>query len=340
MQIGLCPRCFRSAGFFLLSSLLFFLASISSLISSERHIALLVKPNYKGELSFAYRIQAACRNIAWKADLIYLKNSQDLHGKDYDFVINFAPGIYEHPKCNNYLAIFHPKHHFFKQPEVLKDKFCSYDGYLLTYEPESFPYPFMLWYPSVQHREYQTVNPLHLFYVCSSWGNRLQNKTFQNFLNLLEQEDYTRFYGKKLFRELYPRSYQGEISFDANSLLDCMARAGVALVLHSTDHNEYSLPSGRIFEAAASSCVIICDQNAFVQEHFGNSILYIDTSETGSSIFHQIQNHMMWIWENKRDALEKARRAHEIYKSKFLLEDQLLRLEVFHNQISQKKNNS
>lgn len=329
-QIVTCPRCLRSAGFFFL---FFQLTFFFSLASSERHIALLVHSRFQGELSFAYRIQAACRNIQWKADLIYFQNSQDLHVKEYDFVINLAAGIYEHPKCKNYLAVFHPKHHFFNEPGELKNTFRSYDGYLLTYEPTSFPYPYMLWYPTVQRREYQTVTPLRLFYVCSTWGNRLQNETFQKLLNLLDQEEYTRVYGKKQFHELYPKSYSGEIPFDAESLLECMAQAGVALVLHSSDHNAYGLPSGRIFEAAAASCVIICDQNAFVKKHFGKSVLYINTSENGPSIFSQIQSHMKWIWTHNRNALKMARKAHDIYRNKFLLEDQLLRLESFHQQL-------
>lgn len=192
----------------------------------------------------------------------------------------------------------------------------------------------MRWYPTVQKLEYQTTDPSHLFYICCTWGNRFQDEKFRRCLRLLDKEPYVRFYGSPLFQVLYPQSYQGTIPYDDESLYEIAAQAGVTLVLHSSDHNAYGLPSGRIFEAAAASTVIICDQNAFVRENFGDSVLYINTDEDGESIFNQIQRHMDWIKDNRTEALEKAKKANAIYKEKFLLEDQLLRLEEFHDRLS------
>ncbi|MGE5196154.1 MAG: WD40 repeat domain-containing protein, partial [Anaerolineae bacterium] len=59
---------------------------------------------------------------------------------------------------------------------------------------------------------------------------------------------------------------------------------------------------------------------------------------SGESIYHQIHQHMDWIQSNPTASLEKAKQAHEIYKEKFLLENQLLRLAEFHNHLSQYKN--
>lgn len=328
----------------LFQGVLFFLLFCCLAYASERRIALLVRDEFKGEISFAYRLQAACQNLHWKAEIVFIEKSKVLRKKSYDFVINLVPGTYRHPKCKNYLAVFHPKHHLFKKKGALKKEYRSYDGYLTTFEPppighkeslsNSQKFPHFRWYPSAQKRPFQIVDPTHLFFICCIWGNRFEDEKFRQLLGLLDKEPYTRFYGKPLFKSLFPQSYLGKIPYDEESLMRIAAAAGVTLILHSNDHNAQGIPSGRIFEAAAASTVIICDQNAFVQEHFGDSVLYIDTQQDSNSILSQIQSHMKWIQENKTAALEKAEKAYSIYQEKFLLEDQLLKLEKFHEQAS------
>jgi hypothetical protein len=311
----------------------------------ERQIAILVRHNYRGEINFAHRIKSACQHLHWNADILDIQDPEELEKNDYDFVISLVPGAYMHPKCKNYLAIFHPVHHYFNKSGFLRKEYRSYDGYLLTYSPtptgdkkKCFSnvdrFPHIRWYPTVQRREYKETDPVHLFFICSAWGNRFENEKFQQFLNLLDKEPYTRFYGSPVFQTIYPHSYRGTIPYDGESLCEAAAQAGVCLVLHSSDHNAYGLPSGRIFEAAAASTVIISDENAFVREHFKDAVLYVDTNQDSLSIFKQIQNHMDWIRTNKDEALQKAKRANAIYQEKFLLEDQLLQLAQFHDRLS------
>ncbi|NGX47172.1 MAG: hypothetical protein K1000chlam3_00544 [Chlamydiae bacterium] len=322
----------------------------SILNAAEKSIGLLIKDGFRGEISFAYRIKSACNNIGWKADVINIKNSEELESSEHDFVVSLVPGSYKHPKCKNYLAIFHPLHHYFKRSGLFRKKYRSFDGYLLTYSPNAFgsekknftdnhKFPYMSWYPTVQRLKYHTTNPAHLFHICCQWGNRFMDDKFKECLSLLDRESYTRLYGSPLFQEHYPYSYRGEISYDDDSLHEIASQAGIILVLHSSEHNAYGLPSGRIFEATAASAVIICDQNSFVKDNFGDSVLYINTDEDGQSIYNQIQRHMEWIIANKAQALEKAKRAHAIYEEKFLLENQLLKLEEFHNRLMNKPKN-
>ena len=329
------------------SLILFSLLFLSGLEASEKYVGLFVNRDFRGELSFAYRIQFACRNIGWKADVIDIPKKGEFRDKKYDFVINLIPGAYKHAGCKNYLAIFHPLHHYFNKKGFLFRKYCSYDGYLLTYSPaalgkkrKSFAnprkYPFMSWYPTVQKQNAKAADPSSLFYICCSWGNRFEDEKFQNFLKRLDSEPYTRFYGSSIFQSAYPESYRGEIAYDDESLYEMAANAGVALVLHSSDHNQHGIPSGRIFEAAAASCIIISDRNAFVQNTFGDNVLYINTGEDAVSIFNQIRGHMNWIRENKLKALEMAKKANQIFKENFLLEDQLLRLGEFHDRLTHK----
>lgn len=323
---------------FLFLLLVFF----SALSGTERHIALVVRPEFRGESAFAYRLKSACKNIHWKADIIDVTKAT-IFKKKYDFVINLSPGSYKFPNCNNYLAIFHPTHHYFDGEGHLISEYRSYDGYLLAYSPQSYvneskdfinghPLSSMQWYPTVQKQKFKKVDPLYLFHICCHWGNRI-NGEFLQLLNFLDKQSYTRFYGSPTVQQLYPQSYLGEIPYEGNALFKLASKAGISLVIHSEDHNKYGVPSGRIFEAAAASTVIICDQNAFVQKHFGDSVLYIDTKANAFSVFNQIEDHMNWIRTNKSAALKKAKKAYAIYRKKFLLEDQLLRLEEFHNNL-------
>ncbi|HSW87428.1 MAG TPA: YncE family protein [Rhabdochlamydiaceae bacterium] len=308
-----------------------------------RHIAVLIRPDYRGEVSFAHRIKSACKNLGWRADIVDINRPRRLRKKNLDFVINLVPGIYKRPKCKNYMAIFDPLHHYFRDDGFLKREYRNYDGYLLTYSPwfddKNFngdKLPYIKWYPTAHRQEYKKVDFAHLFYLCCAWGNRFEDKKFQQFLRLLDKEHFMRFYGSQWFQKYYPQSYQSFIPYDENTLCETASRAGVTLVLHSCDHNAYGLPSGRIFEAAAASTMIVCDENAFVKEHFGDSVLYIDTDESAESIHKQVNDHMHWIQSNQEAALEKAKSAHQIYKKHFLLEDQLLRLGAFHDQLPKK----
>lgn len=320
---------------------LIFIFFVAVLHGQERYLGVVTKYDYKGETSLAYRIQAACKNIGWKADIIDVENLRVVENRTYDFVINLTPFHYRHTKCKNFQAIFHPKHHYFDDKGFLLKRYWLYNGYLLTYLPgtsgiheKNFKhkrkFPFMNWLPTVQKMEYKKVNPQFLFHTCCSWGNRFEEVRFKELLTLLNREPYTRFYGLTIFKKLYPESYQTFLPYEDGSLYRTLSDCGVCLVIHSAEHNEYGLPSGRIFEAAAASTVIICDENAFVKNHFGDSVFYINTSADAYRIFEQIQNLMKWIFENKELALEKAKRVHAICEEKFLLENQLLNLEKFY----------
>src|SRR6185295_5848074 len=230
--------------------ILLLVIACSSLSTAERYIGLLINPGYVGEISFAYRIQAACNNIGWKADVLNMNTLEELEKKNYDFVISLVPGIYKHPKCKNYLAIFHPLHHFFNKNGSLFKHYRLFDGYLLTYSPCTIgnekmgfandrKFPSMQWYPTVQKLKFQTTDPVSLFHICCPWGDRFIGKKFIQCLSLLDKESSTRFYGSPIFRKHYPHSYQGEIPYNDNSLYELSSQAGITLVLHSAAHNAY-----------------------------------------------------------------------------------------------------
>lgn len=307
-----------------------------------KKIAVLTKLDFQGENSFACRLQAACKNLGWESDIIDITDFKYLKKHPYDFVINLVPGRYKFRGAKYYLAIFHPIHHYFEPDGTLSKTYRSYDGYLLTYSPErndkNFGLektPYLKWYPTTQMREYQEPNPTALFYLACVWGNRFDDIKMQRFLNLLDKKSFTRVYGRDLIKKLCPQAYRSPLPYDSHSVCEAAHLAGVTLVLHSEDHNAHGLPSGRIFEAAAASTVIISDKNAFVKEYFGDSVLYIDTEQSAENIIAQVEKHMDWIQSHREAAVEKARQAYAIYRDQFLLEEQMSQLIAFHEEISQ-----
>lgn len=313
-----------------------------TLIKPEaKNIAIITDSNFLGETNFAYRLKSACQNMGWKAEIIDVKTSNNLKKAKYDFAINLGPFVYQRPKCKNYLAVFHPTKGLFKKSGYLMRKYTHYDGYLLTFSPSvpdknfgSSKRPYMMWYPSVQRVEYKKVNPTHLFHLCSTWGDRFKDEKYLECFHLLDGQPFMRFYGNPIFKERYPQSFQSSIPFDENSLFEIAANEGITLVLHSVQHNAHGIPSGRIFEAAASSTVIISDTHPFVKEHFGDNVLYIDTQNDGQAIFDQIVTHMHWIAAHPSQAQEMAKKTYEIQDEKFSLEKQLIELGIFHEERS------
>lgn len=309
------------------------------LYASERHIAIVIRPEWYGELEFAYKIQKACQNLGWQGDLVDFEKPL---GAEYDFALTLVPRAIPNNKIPNYLSIFHTKHHYFDANGYLLPEYRNYTGYLLTYplngnkkdflDTQRFPH--MTWFPTSQQTPYVVVNPSKLFYICSFWGNRAEDKKFKGLISYLDAKSYARIFGADKFKPLCPRHFEGRIPVDGESVINTIQDSGVALIMHSDDHIKAKLPSGRIFEAAAASAIIICDKNKFVKKHFGDSVLYVDQKLSAKKFYKAIDKKMQWISKNKSEALEMAKRAHEIFTEKFLLEDQLLNLEKFHQEVT------
>lgn len=325
-------RCLLALGIFSIS---FF-----QVHAAEKKIGLVIRPGFFGEMEFAHRIVRAGKNIGWESTILDYQD-KTIAQSDYDFIISLVPEAY--PSANpTYLALFDPKNHYFKINGKLKSEYMEYDGYLVTYEIDPkevcssfFCFrPSLNWFPLVQCLEYEPVDPEHVFYVCCCWGNRAKDEKYKLFFNLLDQSSYARFYGKDSFKLMYPNSYIGPIPVDGESILSEIRNAGICLVIHSSNHLESGIPSGRIFEAIASSAVVISDRNPFVEEHFGDTVLYVDQNKSAEELFNQVEDHVCWIRSHKEEANSMAKKAYDIYRRKFLLEDQLIKLGDWHDQLT------
>lgn len=170
-----------------------------------------------------------------------------------------------------------------------------------------------------------------LFYAGINWEAINGGKSrHQEVLNQLDRTEFLRIYGPKLFQgvEVWRgyKSYVCEIPFDGVSMIDEIAKSGVALVLSSQAHKQSELMSSRLFESVAAGALVVCDENNFAKKYFGDSLLYIDTRCSIDRICEDIRKHLAWAENNVDEALGMVAKAQDIFRQKFTLKKNLIDL--------------
>lgn len=166
-----------------------------------------------------------------------------------------------------------------------------------------------------------------LFYAGVHWDGSRHGDVFKE----LEGRCPMRIYGKPERWEGRSNNYVGLIPFDGTGVVDAIAECGISLALHTDNHLRANVPSMRLFEAAAAGAVIIADQMPFAQFHFGDSVLWVDTSQKPTHVAAQITSHVQWVIDNRQSAQELAQRSQKIFREKFDLRKQVEVLPEFVN---------
>lgn len=167
-------------------------------------------------------------------------------------------------------------------------------------------------------------NPV-LFYAGVHWDGSRHGEVFKQ----LDGTCPMRIFGKPERWQGKSQDYVGLLPFDGVGVIDAIADCGIALALHTDSHLNANVPSMRLFEAAAAGAVIIADQMPYAQFHFGDSVLWVDTSLDAQSVANQIKLHVQWVINNKDAAEDMARKSHKIFREKFELKNQLSLLPNF-----------
>ena len=107
----------------------------------------------------------------------------------------------------------------------------------------------------------------------------------------------------------------------------------MTLLFHTKQHLNAEAPSGKGFEAAASSVIAISDRHPFLIENFGDSFLYVDLDASADRVVFQIEKHLDWIKKNPDKVKAKVRKAYDIFIAKYTLESLLLNLAHMHEKI-------
>jgi glycosyltransferase involved in cell wall biosynthesis len=160
-------------------------------------------------------------------------------------------------------------------------------------------------------------------FVGNLWDSRRRDKLAQLF-HLLDETGYCDFYGPASgWQRKNFKSWKGAIPLHGlRDVQDVMEAAGIALLLHHRQQFEAGSAVYRDFEALSASCAIITEKTDFMQKYFGDCVLFIDTNKPAKEIFEQIDAHMQWILAHPEDAIEMARKAHQIFCDNFSLESE------------------
>ncbi|MCX6988657.1 MAG: glycosyltransferase [Chlamydiae bacterium] len=319
---------------------------VANAYPSQKKVGIITSSNMYGDLEVAYRMKIAGERLGWIV-VLDETNGEGLRNIPLDFAIvttGFEKVRFRSIDYPYYLVVYQ-KVPFFDDHGFLHDEYADYNGYLLTikkdglfgFDPDKMHpiLPNIFFYPTAYSTPYQPVTLCHLAYIIPSWGNRAISRRFRDLYDRLSRDRFSRFYGSGRFGGLYGKQYIGTLPFNGQAIIEMYQSNGIALVLHSDMHLAEEIPSGRVFEAAAASAVIISDRNPFIEKYFGDSVFYINTSLSGAGMFAEIQSHIQTILNNPKKALKMARKAHQIFLEKFAMESQLLKLEEMHEQILQ-----
>jgi hypothetical protein len=202
----------------------------------------------------------------------------------------------------------------------------SYDGYgVASHVQEQLvrqiklkspsPYLLLQLYPSANTTEFEKPATLGTpVYIGTNWTNTRHQDLFVKSGNV-------HVYGRKdRWTHLPPEVFKGELPFGGQHVLARYRSSGVGLALHHQAHIDEAIPSMRPFEIAASGAVMIADQNPFVREAFGDSVLYIDTGRETEELIGALRNHCAWIASHPAQAIEMARSCNDIFNKRYALE--------------------
>jgi hypothetical protein len=190
--------------------------------------------------------------------------------------------------------------------------------------PTHLPARFHLYHSTADVMHPPSLGESKLFYAGINWEAITRGKSrHQEVLKRLDKTGLLRIYGPTIFQGVRVwagyDSYVREVPFDGISMIDEISKAGVALVLSSQAHKDSELMSSRLFESVSAGALVICDENAFAKNFFGDSLLYIDSRSPVEQIHADITDHLEWVRAHPDQALAMIAKAQDIFRQKFTL---------------------
>ncbi len=278
------------------------------------------------ETELARRIAVAARCLGWEA--IEVATSDQIISLQPDFVLALH---FRTPKLTGlptYGCLWNPPSFMEQAPEFVRNV-LSYDAYLTSSEGTSqwvrdllrrtakrtFFAPFYTSCPRGRWRSPSLDSP-RLVYFGTNWDGSRYQELFRELATL----PFFDVYGPSGRWGHAAVAYRGPLPFDGESVLDVLNRSGAGLCLHRPEHREAGIPSPRIFEIAASGAVAICQRHVFIEEKFGDAVLYLDEELGPAQMAAQIAERFKWIGEDREKAEAMSQRAHAIFEREFSLE--------------------
>lgn len=178
-------------------------------------------------------------------------------------------------------------------------------------------------YTSVQKSNLITTQIKGVFYCGANWDKERSSSEYNMLFEKINDYFPLEIYGPPSSWKEHLNFYKGFLPFDGNAVQKKTADLGITLVVHSKHHLDHGTPTGRVFDAASVGGVIICDEHPFVKKHFGDTVYYINTRQPIDKVIKDMDAILSSIKNNPQQALDKGRKAREIFEHSFTLEKQL-----------------
>ncbi len=289
-----------------------------------------------GESATAKTFIATGKNKGY--DVREFFNVQEIEAFNPNFVVNFNFVFPKLTRFPTYAAVGIPLE---EQRESDQKYLLTFDGYLTVSGNKMRQFTTdlclsmdkalpVLFFPGQHGSSFSfplsNLQNAKLMYCGQNWDKR-----YLALIKLLSKHEWFNVYGPSYGWESVGVNYKGEISYDDHSLFEIYRQAGVGLSLQSKEFVDYNIVTNRILEITAAGAVAIVQKMPFIEENFGDSVLYIDHRKPDKELYKDIVSHMDWIRAHPLEAAEKAQKANQILKSKFSAEEMLDRYLEYHH---------
>ncbi|MEO8368650.1 MAG: glycosyltransferase family A protein [Candidatus Solibacter sp.] len=267
-----------------------------------------------------------------------------------DFVLSASstqPKLVDIP---HYGVIHEPRDCFFANRHYFNN-IVTYDGYLTISETlERFltdisvgvgrPKPVGYYYNSCQRHAASAdlekliaARELRITYFGTNWDRRRES-----FFRVLSYSPGVEICGPEhAWPVLAPGSYGGATEFDGTSVQERYAKNGIGLVLLSNSHLRDDCISNRIFEITSVGAIALCCDIPWIRNNFGDSVYYFEQNLPDKALCREIAERREEIYRHPEIAMEKARRAREIFEAKFAAEILLQNAVDYHEKMSERR---
>lgn len=275
------------------------------------------------ESELGIRMVNAFAVIGHKA--IEASSVKEINRFDPAFVLSMHPTIAKVTKYPTYGCMWSPPPHYSEWGDDIKANIRSYDGYfygskatsdwtaeLMSHSGKAASMGLLV--PSCNATifapgERLRSGKVRIAYFGKNWDGDRHRSLFEQLAN----EGFMDFYGPPDAWRYLKSGYKGLAPFNGRAVVETYRIAGAGLCLHSDQHTHFATPSMRIFEIVAAGAVAICGRHGFIEDVFGDSVLYIDMDSRPEEQVECIRRHLLWINENNGAALKIAARAHAIF---------------------------
>lgn len=280
-------------------------------------------------------------------DMIHCTNSSDVESCSPDFVLASAQTQPKLTDVPHYGVIHAPRDWFLTHRDYFNN-LLTYDGYLTISDTlnrflrdvsygAGRPRPIGYYYNTCQRQErsadLQSLidrRALQITYFGTNWDKR-----HHRFFQILSQSEGVQLCGPgHSWPDISPTGYGGPVDFDGVSVQEKYAANGIGLCMLSDLHVRDDVISNRIFEIASVGAIALCCDMPWIREQFGDSVYYFDQNLNDRDLRRAILKLRDLIYSEPAVAIGKARRAREIFDTKFAAEIMLENAVQYHRTMS------